>query len=174
MMHSLPAAPWRIAMRKLIVPSAALACALASAAVAAETRVYRCEEAGRVTYTDVPCANARPVQINAGSAAPDATERLRRDQQALDARAAQLRDIRARDETMERMNAPRPAPPDQPAADPTYYADYYPGSGYGAWNPQKDQARDRRQDRRDDRRDDRVRRDRHIVVKPPPHPSLVR
>jgi hypothetical protein len=150
------------------IACACVAAALSMTAHAAGTRVYRCQDAGRVTYSDQPCANGRVVEVDGGAAAPDATERLRRDQQALDARATQLRDIRAREEAVQRMAPAQMPPPEEPPSAPYYYD--APGYGYGVWNPRQDQARDRRQDRRDDRRDDRDRRrERHIVVTPPPH-----
>jgi hypothetical protein len=155
----------------------AWACAVATAplpADAAGTRVYRCDDGGRVSYSDQPCGNARVLDIDGGAPAPDAAERLRRDQQALDARAAQLREIRAREEAMARMNVAQSAPPAAEEPQSTYYADY-PGYGYGVWDPTKPRGQERRQDRRDERRNDRdARRQSHIVVKPPPHPSLLR
>jgi hypothetical protein len=165
------AAPHRVNASSALSYAMACACAVALAPTvvdAAGTRVYRCEQGARVTYSDQECANARVVDVDGGAAAPDAAERLRRDQQALDDRAAQLRELRARDEAIARMNVAQAAPPaDEPA--PTYYADN-PGYGYGVWDPTKPRGQDRRRDRRDDRRDDRDRRRQdHIVVKPPPH-----
>jgi hypothetical protein len=155
----------------------AWACAAAMApalADAAGTRVYRCQDGARVTYSDQPCANARVLDVDGGAAAPDAAERLRRDQQALDTRAAQLREMRARDEAMARMNVVQAAPPPPDDGSQAYYADY-PGYGYGVWDPTKPRGQERRQERRDDRRNERdQRRQNHIVVRPPPHPSLLR
>ena len=76
-------------------PHAAIAAALALLVfhvdASATTRVYRCTDAGRVVYTDVPCKDAAIVDLPADRAAPDATERLRHDQQMLDTAAAERR-----------------------------------------------------------------------------------
>jgi hypothetical protein len=140
---------------------------VASGACAADTRVYRCKEStGAMSYSDAPCSNATIVDVDGGAAAPDARERLRGDQQALDARAAQRREALAREEAIDRMNAARtPPPPEPPPA--IEYA--YPAYGYAAPRARR-AARDR--DHRDDRQ--RHQRDRHIVVKPSPHPSPLR
>jgi hypothetical protein len=74
-----------------IAALAALAALAVGLDASASTRVYRCTDAGRVVYTDVPCKDAAIVDLPADRAAPDATERLRRDQQMLDAAAAERR-----------------------------------------------------------------------------------
>jgi hypothetical protein len=140
---------------------------LAAAAASAETRVYRCEEGGQVTYADFPCPGAQALSVNAGNAAPDARERLKRDQDALDARAAQRRDALARQEAFDRMEALRARAEAQAAAPaPDDYT--YPAYGYGVWpvEVQRDRAR------RDERERERRRRDRSrsvITVPPPQH-----
>src|SRR5947208_6334418 len=100
-----------------------LAVALTIGATSADTRVYRCEVGSAVTYTDVPCPNARELTVEGGKAAPDARERLARNQQALDVRAAQRRDALAREAELERMEALRV----REAA-----ATNVPDAGYGA------------------------------------------
>jgi hypothetical protein len=149
---------------------AGLACALA-APVAAALTVNRCVVDGAVLYTDQPCAKATPVDVDAGSSAPDATERLRRDQQALDQRAAARRDSLAREAALARMEAARA--PELPPAGPSNGDD---ANVYDfAWSPLP-VARDalaRRQDRRDDRRnpgDERERRRGRVITQPPPTP----
>jgi hypothetical protein len=82
----------RLRLRRPAALAALLALAgVVSLAASASTRVYRCTEAGRVIYTDVPCKDAAVVDLPADRAAPDAVERLRRDQQMLDAAAAERR-----------------------------------------------------------------------------------
>jgi hypothetical protein len=141
----------------------------ASAAAVAQPRIYRCEAQGKVTYADFPCAGAQEVAVDAGKAAPDARERLKRDQDALDVRAAQRRDALARQEAVERAEAERARaladlqPPQQPQGD--YY---YPGYEPWPWQVQRDPRRDfdRNRDRDRERRRDR----RSVIpVSPPPH-----
>ena len=150
-------------------PPVALGAALAAVLVAplahAETRVYRCEDAGHVTYSDYPCANARALSVDGGAAAPDARERLRRDQDALDQRAAARRDAVARDEALARMQttrAPEPAsaPPDY---EPVYDFAYAPLGAYGSAV-----RRDRVRHRNDGR--DEPREKRRVITEPPPTP----
>jgi len=80
--------PHPAAARAVVLALAALAAAIDAGAT---TRVYRCTEAGRVIYTDVPCKDAAVVDLPADRAAPDAAERLRHDQQMLDSAAAERR-----------------------------------------------------------------------------------
>jgi len=151
-----------------VVLPAVVATALAVPFAQAETRVYRCDEGGRVTYSDYPCANARTLNIDAGAAAPDARERLRRDQDALDQRAAARRDAVARDEAMARMQArgPEPAPSEAPPDyNPTYDFAYPP---LGALADGAGRDRVRHHDGRDgDRERERKRR---VITQPPPTP----
>jgi hypothetical protein len=140
----------------------------AGAAAVAQPPIYRCEDRGKVTYADFPCAGAQEVAVDGGKAAPDARERLKRDQDALDVRAAQRRDALARQEAIERADAERarayaemqPAP--QPQAD--YY---YPGYDVWPWQAQRTARRDFDRDRDRERR-----RDRRSVIQVPPPPHL--
>ena len=142
-----------------------LLAALASAAASAETRVYRCEERGQVTYTDVPCPKAQVLSLDGGSAAPDARERLRRDQDALDARAAQRRDTLAREEAIDRMEAQRARERAEVQAAAAPSGDYtYPA--YGAWPWDVQPGRPNRDDRERERR--RRDRSRSVITVPPP------
>lgn len=86
----------RLAPRAAAVALLTLAVALSIDASA--TRVYRCSDAGRVSYSDVPCKDAAIVDLPNDRAAPDAAERLRRDQQMLDATAAERRARMAQDD----------------------------------------------------------------------------
>jgi hypothetical protein len=152
-----------------------LLAALASAAASAETRVYRCEERGQVTYTDVPCPKAQVLSLDSGSAAPDARERLRRDQEALDVRAAQRRDALAdalaREDAIDRAEAERARtlaamqPSEAPQSD--YY---YPAYDAWPWQAQRTSRRDFDRDRDRDRDRER-RKDRRsfLPVPTPPH-----
>ena len=139
-----------------------------SALAHAETRVYRCEDNGRVTYSDFPCANARALSIDAGAAAPDARERLRRDQDQLDQRANARRDALARDEAMARMQtarapeAPSEAPPDY---NPVYDFAYPPLGAYAGNGIGRDRVR-----HHDDRRDGEREKKRRVITQPPPTP----
>jgi len=157
------------------VPRATLAlllALLASTAAAAQTRVYRCEETGKVTYSDFPCPGAREMTVNAGAAAPDARERLKRDQDALDLRAAQRRDALAREEALDRAEAERARAlaamqPQQPQGD--YY---YPAYDAWPWQAQRTSRRDAERDgdhERDRERDRRKNRRSVIPVPTPPH-----
>jgi hypothetical protein len=148
--------------------AAALLSLLALAPLAhADTRVYRCEDAGRVTYSDFPCANARALSIDAGAAAPDARERLRRDQDALDQRAAARRDALAREETlrMQVARAPEPGPSEPPPDYNPVYDFAYPPLGTFAGAPGRDHVR-----HRDDRRDREREKKRRVITQPPPTP----
>ena len=133
-------------------------CALAllaatSGAAAADTRVYRCDDGTRITYSDVPCSNARVLSIDGGAAASDARERLRRDQDALDAGAAARRDALAREAAMARLQAPPvvvDTPPAAPAADYPYYDFTYPPLGtLRNGERRRDDVRERRRERRE-------------------------
>ena len=149
---------------RAVVLSAALAGLLLVGPAGAETRVYRCEEAGRVTYSDVPCPNAHMLNIDAGAAAPDARERLRRDQEALDQRAAARRDARARDDAMARMEmarAPETAPPTDAAPYDQVYDFAYPPLGALRGD------RVRHHDGRDRERDKRAK---SVITQPLPTP----
>lgn len=150
---------------------AALCCALAGALLApvarAETRVYRCDDAGHVTYSDFPCANGRTLSIEAGAPAPDARERLRRSQDALDQRAAARRDALAREEALARMEmvrAPEPAPSGTPPDyEPVYDFAYPPLGAYGVGAGRdrvrhRDGAREREPEKR------------RVITQPPPTP----
>ena len=137
----------------------------ASAAVA-QPRIYRCEDGGKVTYADFPCTGAQEVAVNTGQAAPDARERLKRDQDALDVRAAQRRDALARQEAIERMEAQRAAafseaPPAAEAPPDYYYPGYLTPLPRHAARSARDAERER-QRRREQRRS-------VIRVPPPPH-----
>jgi len=139
----------------------------ASAAAVAQPRVYRCEDQGKVTYADFPCAGAQEVAVNAGKAAPDARERLKRDQDALDVRSAQRRDALARQEAVDRAEAERARayaeaqPAQQPQGD-YYYPGYEPWPWQAERDPRRDFDRNRDRERRRDRRS-------VIPVSPPPH-----
>src|SRR4051812_20419642 len=152
-----------------------LAAALATGDAVAQTRVYRCEVGTAVTYTDVPCPNARELTVEPGKAAPDARERLARNQQALDVRAAQRRDALARQQEIDRMEAMRvrEAANNNNAGDAMYGA---PGDyAYPAYAPLPlDRARDRARNG-ERRRDQRNSKPSFIPVpQPQPHHAPAR
>src|SRR4051794_2487632 len=102
----------------LLVSSAVL-----FAPVAAATAVNRCVQDGQVVYTDQACPGARVVELQPGAAVPDARERLRRDQDALDAGAAARRAALAHEAALARMqgaSAPDTPPTAQVADDAVY------------------------------------------------------
>jgi len=140
--------------------SAALTVLLVAGLAQAETRVYRCEDAGRVTYADFPCANARAVAVDGGAAAPDARERLRRNQDELDQRAAARRDALAREAAMARLQSPSPpidvAPPVSSGYDPVYDFAYPPLGVRGDHVAHRDDDRTREKRRRS------------VITQPPP------
>jgi hypothetical protein len=93
------------------------------------------------------------LSIDAGAAAPDARDRLRRDQEALDQRAAARRDARAREDAMGRIEmarAPEAAPPTDAAPyDQVYDFAYSPlGALRGDHVRHHDDGRDRERDKR--------------------------
>jgi hypothetical protein len=136
-----------------------------------ETRVYRCEDAGRVTYADFPCTNARAVTVDGGTAAPDARERLKRNQDELDQRAAARRDAVARDAALAHMQVGPPvsdAPaPEAPAYDPVYDFAYAP---LGTLNDRTRGATRRPHVAHRDDEEVRNKRRRSVITQPPPTP----
>jgi len=140
----------------------------AASSTQAETRVFRCEDQGRVTYSDVECPRAKMLTLDGGAPAPDARERLRRDQDALDAGAAARRDVLAREAALARMQRADggDVPPARPAADQTVY-DF----AYGPAGTLRNDARRRAgRERERDRERDRVRRHASVIPQPPPTP----
>jgi len=136
---------------RAVVLSAALAGLLFVGPAGAETRVYRCEDAGRVTYSDVPCPNARTLSIDAGAAAPDARERLRAAQDALDAGAAARLDALARDAALARMQGPNvvePPPAPGPTGDDAVYDFAYAPYGVYGNARRRDGVKDREREKR--------------------------
>ena len=150
-----------------LVSFAALSATFVATSLHAETRVYRCDDGGRVTYSDFPCANARALSIEAGTAAPDARERLRRDQEALDQRAAARRDALAREEAIARMEMARASEPAASATPPDYEPVYdfaYPPLGAYRNGAGRDRVRHR------DGARDREPEKRRVITQPPPTP----
>ena len=82
---------------------ACIACGIAGATS------YRCEEAGRVTYSDLPCASGRQTPLVGGSSQPTAEDRAAAaDRQRSDAAAlAQLTRERREDERAAALAARR-------------------------------------------------------------------
>ena len=156
----------------LLAVVALVAAAVADAASA--TQVYRCTTAGQVLYTDAPCRDATVVDLPADRAAPDATERLRRDQQMLDAGSMERR-ARLAQEQAERdaRRAQSAAARDALAANDSANAPVYDGyAGYGWVDGGASSSRNRR-------RADGGRRDVHeppgrMPVRPVPTPLPVR
>jgi hypothetical protein len=147
----------------------------ATLAAPAPVTVFRCVEAGKVLYTDAPCADGGPVDIEVGAPARDARERLQRDQQALDQGARQWREAQVRDEAMRRAAAAderaRRDMADAAAGGGSYAADY---AGYGYFYDGL-HAHDRRANRREHPRDVRHRlRMQRVVPVPPPVPETLR
>ena len=57
--------------------------------IAATQPIYKCIDAMRVAYTDVPCRNGEQLDIRAGEADPAALARLQRERDRLDQSAVQ-------------------------------------------------------------------------------------
>ena len=100
-------------------------------ATGAEGAIYRCKQAdGSVLYADYPCQGGAVVDVQPGTADPNAKERLARAQAELDRATADRRAREqfeaARREVEGRQNvAPPPAPPN----------DTYPVGAYDFYTP---------------------------------------
>ena len=134
-----------------------------AAAAHADTRVYRCDDAGAVTYSDLPCANARVVAIQAGAPAADAVDRLRRDQDRLDAGAQARREALARAAALARIQGVTVDAPSGSNGDEAVYA--YAYSPFGTLRTGA-----RRHDAARDRDSERKRRRPSVITQPPPTP----
>jgi hypothetical protein len=132
----------------------------------ADATVYRCTVDGQVLYTDHPCTGAERLDVKSGAAAPDARERLQRDQDALDRRAAERRAAQARETALQRMLDERArsaaVPPDYAPPDTAYPAYAY-GAPWPVVEPRRLRAREPER-----------RRLRSVVPVPPPVPERLR
>ena len=128
-------------MRKISCFTAVTLLSLCSGiAVGAQGPIYKCAQAdGTLLYSDYPCGGGTVLDVHAGSADPDATERLARAQSELDraaARRANELEVAARREELNQLR--RQSEAAQNMAEPASNgSDVYYGSGYDAYGPYK-------------------------------------
>ena len=138
--------------------------------------IFRCDVEGGVTYTDEPCPHGLPLDIRAGTAAPDAAERLRRDREALDRGISEWRAAREREDQDRRLAtaaaaaAARARLADAGPDEPVYFG-AYDGLGYGSDGGARFGGRDgrRRNGHGDDRGGHGARSGQRVVPVFPPH-----
>jgi hypothetical protein len=146
------------------------ALALAGAADAAVTTVYKCFDRNLgVVYTDEPCRGEQ-LRIEGGHTDPVAIAELQREREAVARSAAQrVADLRARPEPVQQYAyaGPPPLTPDYGYAD-----SYYPAYGYGPYY--NGYNNDRGRGRPDDGRPDNGRRERQQYHVPAPKGNLIK
>jgi hypothetical protein len=157
----------RIAGVMALAMLAAAATALSATGI---TTVFRCSAHGRVVYTDSPCPDGARLELDPGRAAPDARERLQRDQRLLDEAAAQRRTSQEREDARrpeqdERATVAAQSPTAGYAGTSAAYPAYVP---YGAFAP------DRRLHSRRQHRGTLPPATQRVVPVPPPVPDSLR